>query len=281
MSEDKKSSATAEVGEDLKNVTVFMTVGKKSVQFQSGARTWKELQSALNEVGMKHAGMKAVIGETRNTLESDQALLPDTDFTLFLMPIKVKSGNERSDLFELIKAAVAKNPALKQRFIVDGKNMTQLSTDTLKTLWAKHGTGGTVAAPAAAEKAGKVEKTLRPVATPTTTKGNVGDVVAAVGEAKATLEEAVLKAKAAYKKAVAADMDEETQDLLLEKLAKAQEALKGFSVPAPTPVKKEEPKETPEQIAAREKQEADRKLNAQLEKQAHNLAKDFSGLDSF
>jgi hypothetical protein len=246
------------------------------------------LQAELKEFGVNFDKMKVIVGETKNTLEADIALVPSTSYTLYLYPIKVKAGSERTDLFDKIKAWVGGDETRKQKFIVDGNNMTRLSTDVLKKLAAEH-IGGTAVAPASAEekpKAPKASTKAKDEATKQTVADVVQSVAAVKGEGKEALEEAVDKAKAAYKKAVAADVDEETQDMLLEKLTKAQQALRNFLTAPPSAPKAaapEPPKETPAQIAAREAKAAEEKRKAdkkiKLEQEAKGLKGHLSGIN--
>lgn len=127
----------------MSKVTIYSPAGKNANQVELEGNTWKDLQKVLTKSNVSYSGMKAVIGENKHTLESENALLPDGDFTLFLMPIKTKSGAaDRKALMATIKDFVTKNPSRKSDFIIDGKNMTQLSTSTLETLVAKHISGG-------------------------------------------------------------------------------------------------------------------------------------------
>lgn len=73
-------------------VKVYSTVGQNKQEIRSSAGTWDGLRSELNRHDVKHTDMKAVIGETNVSLEIGDAILPTTDFTLFLVPEKVKSG---------------------------------------------------------------------------------------------------------------------------------------------------------------------------------------------
>jgi hypothetical protein len=251
-----KTAASGAV--DFKTVTVFSTLGKQAQEFQSKATTWTELQKEMGEFRISYSGMKAVIGETRLTLESPNALLPSTNFTLFLMPVKTKSGTDlsRAELFVAIKDIVSANAAAKSYFIVDGKNMTQLSTPKLNELYnSYHGTAT--------------------ASVPTPKTKNVADVVSSVSNAK-SLEENLEKAKSNYKKAVAADADEDTLDILLEKITVAKAALKNAPVAKAEPVKAEEPKETEAQKATRLEKERKAKLDKELADQANDLMKDFS-----
>jgi hypothetical protein len=77
-----------------RKVTVHNTVGNNFKEIYSSASTWSELQNDLSNNGISYDGMKAVIGENQNTLESTQAQLIEGDMTLFLVPNKVKSGSD-------------------------------------------------------------------------------------------------------------------------------------------------------------------------------------------
>lgn len=76
----------------MRQVTVYSTVGQNRKTLSTNVATWGELQNELVAESINFSGMKVVIGETQLTLESPQAILPDSDFTLFMMPQKVKSG---------------------------------------------------------------------------------------------------------------------------------------------------------------------------------------------
>lgn len=78
-------------------VTVYSTLGNNSSTVNSTAGTWGELQSELAANRVNYDNMKTVVGETQNTLESPDAILPNEPFTLFLFPNKVKSGGYDSE----------------------------------------------------------------------------------------------------------------------------------------------------------------------------------------
>lgn len=60
-----------------------------SKSFESDATTYGQIK---NELGVAPGSMKVVVRETKVTLEADDAVLPEGDFTLYLFPGKVKSG---------------------------------------------------------------------------------------------------------------------------------------------------------------------------------------------
>jgi len=88
-------------------VTIITTSGSKST-VNTSARTWGELQSDLSRAGIESNGMKALIKESKLTLDVADAQLPGEDFTLFLFPGKVKSGidNEVAREIERVKGII-------------------------------------------------------------------------------------------------------------------------------------------------------------------------------
>lgn len=80
-----------------KQVTVYSTVGQKKDVVSVEGSVWSQVRSELSAAGVDVNGMQAVIGESQVSLESPQAQVPDSDFTLFLLPQKVKSGYSPDD----------------------------------------------------------------------------------------------------------------------------------------------------------------------------------------
>jgi hypothetical protein len=132
----------------MRTITIYSTSGQDGKIISSNAKTWGELQGVLTENGVSHKNMKAVIGENRHTLEVANAELPSDKFTLFLMPIKVKSGMDvdkmsYKDLRSAIKETIAENKEAAEHFNKD-KNYTNKSTDEMKNLlkaWLNKMTG--------------------------------------------------------------------------------------------------------------------------------------------
>lgn len=88
----------------MRTIKVYSTVGA-SGEVVTNVETLRELKPILISKGIDIAGMKLVVGETRNELSIDEAVLPTGDFKLYLMPQKTKSGSIESDL-ENIKSTV-------------------------------------------------------------------------------------------------------------------------------------------------------------------------------
>lgn len=116
-------------------VTVFSTKGQKKTTVESVSQVWGDLKQDLLNLGIETDGMKAIIGETQLSLESTGAILPDYNFTLFLSPVKVKSGGNVEEYSykeckDFIKEAVADSAEAKEFF----GNYTTKSTTTLRSL---------------------------------------------------------------------------------------------------------------------------------------------------
>lgn len=78
----------------MARVTVFNTIGSNETSFNYTGTNWSDLQIELAANNISYKGMSAIVGESQVTLESAQAMTPTDDFTLFLLPIEVKSGVE-------------------------------------------------------------------------------------------------------------------------------------------------------------------------------------------
>ena len=79
----------------MTKVTIQSSIGSNGmiIELPLGTGTWGQLKTILTQKGVQHEEMKALIGGQRQALESDDDLIPAIDFTLFLVPMKTKSGN--------------------------------------------------------------------------------------------------------------------------------------------------------------------------------------------
>lgn len=80
-----------------RKVVIYSTIGENFKEIYTSARTWGALTEELTSQGVNWKGMKAVNGDDNHSYESTEAVLPDGDFSLFLMADKVKSGYDDSD----------------------------------------------------------------------------------------------------------------------------------------------------------------------------------------
>ena len=125
----------------MRNVLIYTTTGKSGETVATEATTWEELKSDLSKNQVQYNNMKSVVGETRVTLESPKAMLPQGDFTLFLMPIKTKSGGDeftdipykmcRANIKSIIDNASDKDAA-KKFFSEGDRNYTQTTTAQMR-----------------------------------------------------------------------------------------------------------------------------------------------------
>jgi hypothetical protein len=80
-----------------REITIFTTKGEK-IKIQSSATTWGELKSVVENKGFDMNQFKALESVNRTSLESSIAILPTTAFTLFISPIKTKSGVDYNNM---------------------------------------------------------------------------------------------------------------------------------------------------------------------------------------
>lgn len=85
----------------MRKIKVVSTLGISGV-IETNVNTLGELKPLLNQRGIQYQGVKMMIGETKNELSDDQAILPTSDFKLYLVPSKTKSGSIESDLREVL-----------------------------------------------------------------------------------------------------------------------------------------------------------------------------------
>lgn len=76
----------------MREVVIKVTSQKDLIKHQSSATTFGELKKEVKQV--KWSGMRVVERSTKTTLQMDEAVLPQGDFVLFLVPEKVKSGRK-------------------------------------------------------------------------------------------------------------------------------------------------------------------------------------------
>lgn len=120
-------------------VTIYATRGGQMKKITTKAVTWGDLKPLVRAEGFDLNSLLAAESVNKSDLVNELAVLPTEDFRLFLRPKQTKSGAmDRKELFSLIKEAVAKDPSLKAKFTVDGKNVTQLKTPHIEELYIKY-----------------------------------------------------------------------------------------------------------------------------------------------
>lgn len=196
MSEvNEGSSAVAETI----NVTTVSTRGvKMTISIPKGTE-WGTLKKLLQAKNYTTEGVKFVEGTKKHTLEHANAVLPEEDFYLFMMPLKNKSGAKA-------KAEVSVKDQVKALFAADKEhakahfgNYTQVKAPALAELLGTYVPRTKTEIKAASKPA----KVVKPVGAKKSKA--IAGVVASVVAVK---EEAPPKPK------VAIDPDKEMQSLL-------------------------------------------------------------------
>lgn len=151
-----------------REITIYATRGGQMKKITTAVRTWGELQPLVRREGFDLGSLLAAENINKTDLVNDLAVLPEGNFRLFLRPKQTKSGApERKECFAIIKAHLAVHPEDKHKFIIDGKNMTQLSTPVVQDLVAKYCNGALAPTPAPVQekapkaKAEKVEAEVK------------------------------------------------------------------------------------------------------------------------
>ena len=94
----------------MRQIKIYTTVGTGGT-IDTNVRTLGELKPLLMEQGINFDNMKLVVGETKAELSLDEALLPESNFKIYLMPAKTKSGvdfDEMEGRIEEMEIAVSR-----------------------------------------------------------------------------------------------------------------------------------------------------------------------------
>ena len=73
-------------------IKVFSTKANKLQKINVKGTTWGSVYNELENAGLINGDMKAVLRENNMTLESSNIDMPTTPYTIFVTPIKTKSG---------------------------------------------------------------------------------------------------------------------------------------------------------------------------------------------
>ena len=74
-----------------RKIKIYTTNGMPGT-IETNVSTLGELKPLLRQREINYNDMKMLVGETKNELSVDEAVLPTEDFKLYLMPAKTKSG---------------------------------------------------------------------------------------------------------------------------------------------------------------------------------------------
>lgn len=87
-------------------ITVLPTVGRVT-KITTDVKTLGELKPILTTHGLSTEGVSLIISETKNELSTDSALLPNTDFTLFIFPKNTKSGIHPNSILSVLRGLIS------------------------------------------------------------------------------------------------------------------------------------------------------------------------------
>ena len=86
----------------VRKIKIYTNVGMPGT-IETNVSTLGELKPLLSQREINFIGMKMLVGETKNELSVDEAVLPEGDFKLYLMPAKTKSGVDFDEMEEAIE----------------------------------------------------------------------------------------------------------------------------------------------------------------------------------
>ena len=90
-----------------RKIKIYTTAGMPGT-IETNVSTLSELKPLLRQREINYDGMKMLVGETKNELSQDEAILPEGDFKLYLMPAKTKSGIDFDTMDENIDEILEK-----------------------------------------------------------------------------------------------------------------------------------------------------------------------------
>ena len=85
-----------------RKIKIYTTNGMPGT-IETNVSTLGELKPILRQREINYDGMKLLVGETKNELSQDEAILPEGDFKLYLMPAKTKSGVDFDEMEETLE----------------------------------------------------------------------------------------------------------------------------------------------------------------------------------
>ena len=85
-----------------RKIKIYTTAGMPGT-IETNVSTLGELKPLLRQREINYDGMKMLVGETKNELSVDEAVLPTEDFNLYLMPAKTKSGVDFDEMEEAVE----------------------------------------------------------------------------------------------------------------------------------------------------------------------------------
>ena len=94
-----------------RKIKIYTTNGMPGT-IETNVSTLGELKPILRQREINYDDMKMLVGETKNELSVDEAVLPTEDFKLYLMPVKTKSGVDFDEMEETVERIERKIDAI-------------------------------------------------------------------------------------------------------------------------------------------------------------------------
>lgn len=120
-----------------RKIKIYTTNGMPGT-IETNVSTLGELKPILRQREVNYDGMKLLVGETKNELSQDEAVLPEGDFKLYLMPAKTKSGVDFDEMEEAINRIAADVERIEDKLDMilsklDSKSCTASSVSVSQT----------------------------------------------------------------------------------------------------------------------------------------------------
>lgn len=103
----------------MRNIRVISSQTNSAKTIQSSATNWGDLKNELANHFSGVSDMKAIVRDTRVTLESSDAVLPTGDFTIILSMKKIASGSDSDTNTTRYRDAILREMRTKLNNIFD------------------------------------------------------------------------------------------------------------------------------------------------------------------
>ena len=113
-----------------RKIKIYTTNGMPGT-IETNVSTLGELKPILRQREINYDDMKLLVGETKNELSVDEAVLPTEDFKLYLMLAKTKSGVDFDEMEEAIERIEDKLDMILSE--LDSKSCTASSVSVSQT----------------------------------------------------------------------------------------------------------------------------------------------------
>ena len=117
-----------------RKIKIYTTNGMPGT-IETNVSTLGELKPILRQREINYDDMKLLVGETKNELSQDEAILPEGDFKLYLMPAKTKSGVDFDEMEEAVERIESKLDRILSK--LDNESYTVPSVSQINSLSAE------------------------------------------------------------------------------------------------------------------------------------------------